>query len=214
MFRADPGRVGVWGGSQSGKTRYAKALARSFPRRIVLDYLDAWGDLCPQRAGTINQLLDHIKAGWAGQIAARYVPPRGVNPVEALAILSDLLFKVQQPYKDGRDNRHLWLIVEEMADPAPLTLRAATPFGQLCRYGRHHGIGIVGISQRMAEVTPTFRGNCETHVFFRMDGARDLQAAGDRVKPIDPAYVRELSLLQNNHGLKVSAGKVERVKNS
>ena len=49
-------------------------------------------------------------------------------------------------------------------------------FAEMCSRGRHYGLDMIGVSQRIAEVSTRFRGNCSETVVFRQKGPRDNKA--------------------------------------
>jgi hypothetical protein len=211
MRRNDPDHIGVWGRTKSGKSTRVKLILSDTPRFVVMDPLGEYGDVAGMTATTLQQVLFSLDARWyAPSLAVRYVPPRTVDPVDALERLCALLFKVQEPYQSGRDYRQLILAVDELADAAPNVQRKAGQFDALARRGRHWGIGIIGSSQRMASVTTTFRGNTTQDYFFPLREARDYDAAGAL---IGRERIADLRALVPHTALHFADGRVTRVTN-
>ena len=179
-MKKDAKIVGVWGGRGSGKSTRIKELTKTNNRLIVLDPI---GDYA-QGGGfsefrTLKGLFRHIKANWSKGFRCVLVVPRGSDAQGVLEILSDALFKIQEPYYHGKDTRKLTLVVEEMAlcYPERTLGKAERNFMELINLGRHSGVEIIGASQRIAEVKKNFVGNCAEHYFFRMGSAVDYTAS-------------------------------------
>jgi len=190
------GRIGVWGASGSGKSAYTKQRLAGRKRLIVFDVMDEYmgqGGLCTVKATTLAQVKDAMRANWSGfQIA--YIPPAGKEPA-ALSRLCSLILGAQQPFKDGNSNHILTLAVEEMNTAFPVSggVERAPMFAEVCSRGRHSGVEVFGLSQRIAEVHTRFRGNCTETVALRQQGPRDVQAAADATG----APKASISALQN-----------------
>jgi len=125
--------------------------------------------------------LDEVRIAMArdwSNFRIAYVPPAG-KEAEALSILSAVLKRVQEPYRECGAGAPLILAVEEMNLSFPVAGGAerSPGFADLCSRGRHYGITLVGVSQRIAEVSTRFRGNASQTVVFAQKGRRDLDAA-------------------------------------
>ncbi|WGT50157.1 hypothetical protein [Thioclava nitratireducens] len=205
---SNAGRIGVWGRSGSGKSSYAKARLKSARRVVVFDPLGEYGAegfkvVDHQRDGLDAVRLKMIE-DWRGFRIA-YQPPSG-REVAALSALSRLLIAAQAPYKDTGRGAGLTLVVEEMNLSFPVAggAQKCAGFAEICSRGRHYGIEVIGISQRIAEVATRFRGNCTETVVFPQKGKRDLDAAAAELG-VHPDQVREL---KNLHYLHEQAGEV------
>lgn len=178
---SDAARIGVWGASGSGKSSYVKRELKSAKRLVVFDPLDEYGPLMKGRASSssLDQVKAIMRADFTGFRVA-YVPPSGREPA-ALSALCRLLMFAQQPFKDGQSTLGLTLVVEEMNLSFPVHGGAekAPGFAEICSRGRHYGITVYGLSQRIAEVSTRFRGNCTETVVLRQQGPRDISAAMD-----------------------------------
>jgi len=107
-----------------------------------------------------------------------YVPPAG-REMAALNGLSRLLLRAQGNYQATGQGAKILLVVEEMnlAFPVAGGSDKNPGFAEICSRGRHYGIEVIGVSQRIAEVATRFRGNCSETVVFAQKGARDTDAA-------------------------------------
>lgn len=114
--------------------------------------------------------------------------------MKALDLLSKLLKYAQRPFFEGVDDREITLLVEEMNISYPVTgvPHALGGFPDLCSRGRHFGVEIIGLSQRIAEVNTRFRGNCTETYVFRQKGPRDLKAAASELGDVKPAEIQAL----------------------
>lgn len=168
------GRIGVWGASGSGKSSYVKAITGPQKRVVIFD---PQGEYPGKRVSLLDDVRREIRNNWRG-FRISYQPPAGKEP-KALSALCRVLMEVQRPFKEGRPGRPLALVVEEMNLSFPVAGGAAKSpgFAEVCSRGRHYGIEVWGVSQRIAEVDTRFRGNCTETVVFRQKGARDVQAA-------------------------------------
>lgn len=181
---SNAGRIGVWGASGSGKSSYVKKIIKGQGRLVVFDPLDEYagrGGLCNVKATTLEDVRAAMRQNWRGFRIA-YVPPAGKEP-RALSALCKLLMAAQQPFKAGDSKAGVTLVVEEMNLSFPVAGGAekAPGFAEVCSRGRHYGITVYGLSQRIAEVSTRFRGNCTETVVLRQQGPRDVAAAADAI---------------------------------
>mgnify|MGYP000566087522 CR=1 FL=1 len=213
--KSDAGRVGVWGRSGSGKSSYVKRLIKARKRLVVFDPLAEYGSAL--RIGTVEHRrrdsLDDVRkamlSNWAGFRVA-YVPPAG-KETAALSALSKLLFACQQPFKDGKPGaKMLTLVVEEMNLSFPVSggAQKCPGFADICSRGRHYGIEVIGVSQRIAEVATRFRNNCTETVVLAQKGPRDLDAAAAELG----IHKAQVSKLQNLDYLQEKGGTVTKGK--
>ena len=211
---SNAGRIGVWGRSGSGKSTYVKRLIRGRRRLVIFDPLAEYGpelairSVEHRRADSLDDVRKAIASDWTGFRVA-YVPPAG-KEAQALSALSKLLMAAQKPFKDGRSRMGLTLVVEEMNLSFPVSggAQKAPGFADICSRGRHYGIEVIGVSQRIAEVATRFRNNCTETVVLAQKGPRDIDAAaaeigGDR---------RLVTGLQNLEYIHEKAGQITRGK--
>jgi DNA helicase HerA-like ATPase len=194
---SDARRIGVWGRSGSGKSSYVKKLLKSQKRLVIFDPLAEYGQALHVRTvehrarNSLDEVRQAMIANWAGFRVA-YVPPAGK---EAAAL------SAQQPFKDGkRGAKMLTLVVEEMNLSFPVAggAQKCPGFADVCSRGRHYGIEIIGVSQRIAEVATRFRNNCDETVVLAQKGPRDLDAAAAELGG-DKAAVKSLANLEYIH---------------
>lgn len=176
--------IGIWGGRGSGKSTRAKEIVERNSRLIVFDPIGDWakdGGFVGYKS--FKGLFYAVKQRWNGGFRVVYTVQRGQEPQAALEYLADALFKIQKPYFDGKDSRQITLVIEEMALSYPEKTAAKNErnMQELVNLGRHYGVNIIGISQRMAEVKKNFVGNCAEHYFFRMGAAVDYDAAARQI---------------------------------
>lgn len=173
--RSNAGRIGIWGASGSGKSSYAKQMIQT-RRRVVI--FDPVGEYSGKQFRTCKGIWDAIGDSYLEfQFVLR--PTTGKEPKFLNSLAANLL-TVQEPFKEGRRGAPmLTLVVEEMNTSFPVNkgVSEAPAFAEICSRGRHYGIEVVGVSQRIAEVDTRFRGNCDETVVFRQKGPRDKQAA-------------------------------------
>lgn len=93
-----------------------------------------------------------------------------INSEEAdLSVISNQLMRIQAGYGLNH-HAQITLVVDELDLAFPSGIGQRTPnngFKNLCCRGRHTGINIVGISQRMHLIDNVFRANCSAFYLFR-----------------------------------------------
>jgi len=118
----------------------------------------------------------------------------------------------QTPFKERGKGQGITLVVEEMNLSFPVHggEAKARGFAEVCSRGRHYGIEVFGLSQRIAEVSTRFRGNCTETVVLRQQGPRDLSAAVDALggHKAQIAALRNLDYLHERQG-EVKSGKIK-----
>lgn len=171
-------KIGVWGASGSGKSSWVKKTIASKRRVVVFDPLGEYRGFV--RVTTPDQVRQAMRADWAGFRIA-YTPARAGGEPDKLSKLCNGLLKAQKPYQlsEGKFGAQIILVVEEMnlCFPVHGGETKCPGFAEICSRGRHSGIPIIGVSQRIAEVSTRFRGNCDKSVVFRQKGPRDRAAA-------------------------------------
>ena len=169
--------IGCWGRSESGKSTRAKAIIRDEPRVVIFDTLDEYkGVVVHTPAELIRAVMKRPRA-----FKIIWKVKRGQDKEKSLDELAEVLFRLQEPYKASEGKRHprLRLYVEEMALCFKNVRRGDTPFNEMCNTGRHYGIYLLGVSQRMAEVSTTFRNTCAVNYFFPPRSSADIDAGAD-----------------------------------
>lgn len=210
---SDVGRVGVWGRSGSGKSSWVKREIAKARRVVIFDPLGEYQGFkkIPHRTRDgLDQVRAAMAADWAGFRIA-YIPPAG-QEVAALNGLSRLLLRAQAGYQEGRRGaRPMILVVEEMnlAFPVHGGAEKCPGFAEICSRGRHFGIHVIGVSQRLAEVATRFRGNCSETIVFAQKGPRDLAAASAETgRPqAEIAKLENLAFIREKNGA-TSSGRI------
>lgn len=216
MSASNAGRIGIWGRSGSGKSAYTKRRIKSLKRMIIFDPMAEYGTALgiPTVEHTSRDSLDKVRRlmvqNWTGYRIA-YVPPAGKEAL-ALSALSKLVMKSQTPFKDRqRGALPMVLVVEEMNLSFPVSggAQKCAGFADICSRGRHFGIEVYGVSQRIAEVATRFRNNCTETVILAQKGPRDIEAAtaeigGDRAAVM---ALKNLEYLHEKNGI-LTRGKI------
>ncbi len=210
MSKSNAGRIGVWGASGSGKSSYVKKKLVTLRRVVVFDPLDEYSKLKMKRCTTAQQVLEAMRSNWKYYRIA-YVPPAG-KETRALSQLSKLLLQAQEVYKTTGKGQGMTLVVEEMNTcfSVNCSMKEAAGFAEICSRGRHFGIEVYGLSQRIAEVNTRFRGNCTESVVLRQQGKNDVEAATYVLgcdKPTVTA-LKNLEYLHSQNG-KITAGTIK-----
>lgn len=201
VAKSDAGRIGIFGRSGSGKSAYAKRMLKGRGRVVIFDPLEEYKARAlvrHSRRDSLDQVRRAMAADWRGfQVA--YVPPAG-KEAAALSALCRLLLAAQDPYRRTGKGAGLTLVVEEMNLAFPVAGGAdnCPGFAEVCSRGRHSGIEVIGISQRIAEVSTRFRGNLTETVIFSQRGPRDV-AAAIQAAGASKAQVEGLGHLQYLH---------------
>lgn len=180
MKKLDAEMIAVFGMRGSGKTTRVKELLEG-RRRIVV--FDPHHEYPFPKVDNFPALLAHIKSHWR-DFAVSYVPPEN-SEQQALSDLSEVLFKVMQPYKDGSDDQQMTLVVEElqMSFPSESLPAGCRGFLAMCQRGRHWGINVIGVTQQPASISARFKGNCAEHHLFNLEWHTDLKAVGAMIGP-------------------------------
>jgi len=176
--QSQAGRIGIWGASGSGKSHYTKKRFKSAKRVIVFDTMREYG---AEGFETVGPELDAVRRAIVSNprgFRIAYAPPPGPRN-RSLNALSFAIRKMQEAYAEGRGGAPVTFIVDELRLAFPVNGGAekCPEFSELCSTGRHYGITLVGTSQRIAEVSTNFRGNCSETVIFEQKGPRDVKAA-------------------------------------
>jgi len=221
MSASNAGRIGVWGASGSGKSTVVKRKIKTLKRLVIFDPLDEYSALPRvKRVTTVDQVRQAMLANWTGFRVA-YVPPAGKEP-RTLSQLCKLLMQAQAGFKAaGRGHARgagavmpqgITLVIEEMNLSFPVAGGAekSRGFAEVCSRGRHYGIEVYGLSQRIAEVSTRFRGNCTETIVLRQQGPRDVLAAAHALG-INTGQVQKLKNLEYLHECngKITAGQIK-----
>lgn len=132
---------------------------------------------------SVADLRAAVAKGWRAGFRVSYVAPRGAPWPEALNEVSAAIFDIQARYHDGSDRRALTFLADELAGgyPNQKPPGGLDNFGDLCRRGSHWGVQLVGVSQRPADVSTTFRGATALDFYFAQRDERSVGAACERL---------------------------------
>lgn len=208
---ANATRIGIWGGSGSGKSTRAKEMLKSARRVVVFDPMEEYEREGLKPFRSIAALGKHIATNF-NSFRACYIPAPG-QEAEALHKLSLLLRDLQSGYKAGHHSAQLHLMVEEMNLCFGSNISGSlSGFAELCSRGRHSGINLIGISQRPNEVNTRFRGNLEHLFVFRLIDHVDINSL---VAALGRDYATKIkSLAPHEYLYRGLDGTVKRGKNS
>lgn len=208
----DAGCELVIGARGRGKSTKTKLLIKALKRVVVYDPMGEYARIdIYKRCGSIKEVMDALKRGWKRGFKIAYVPVG--DHAQCLHDLCKLLMHVQKPYFDEKDTRQMTLVVEEMNLSFPVTKLSPALYGMqmMTLQGRHYGINVIGVTQRPAEVSATYRGNCECIYVFGLAQGMDFKAVSDTIGREHETKVRALK--QHEFLKWQSDGRVELGKN-
>ncbi|WP_068310164.1 ATP-binding protein [Polycladidibacter hongkongensis] len=200
----------VYGRRGSGKSTITKARLRGLPsgaRVIVFDPLAEYGGTGWTRVRTLEELAGAVKKRWRGGFKISYVSAG--DHVENLDRLTKFLWLANADYP--RHKKQMLLVVEEanLAIPNQAQKSHITGMQQLILQGRHRGLGCIAITQRPAQISTTFRGNCAREYVFPLAAHVDKQQI---LQTIGPKYKEELNQMQPFNFLLLENGAIKRGK--
>lgn len=205
----------VAGMKGQGKTALSDFLARDRSRVVVFDVLGEYQGKGFSRVENFNLLMAMIRRDWRKGFRIAYFPSR-VNMPKQLDDLAGLLCQVQDPYYKTPDGRvppipKILFIVEEMRWSYNHAAAAKFDnFASIMTLGRHYGIDVIGTTQRIAEVSPNFRGNCDVRFFFAQEEHTDIDTIA---KMIGPKNRAALMGLKPHEYLRLYRGQISKGKN-
>jgi DNA helicase HerA-like ATPase len=127
--------------------------------------------------GDLDMLAKFLSLNFLKSWVIIYVPNTG-DEEEELNILSKIVLEAQNGYKMKQHSRKLTFVVDELDLGFPSSRNPMNKyFTEICRRGRHSGINLLGMSQRINQVNITFRSNLSAVFIFRQAEYRDMQAA-------------------------------------
>lgn len=204
----------VVGRRGSGKSTRVKAMIGDINRVVVFDPQDEYAaeNRKVTRCETVAAVLKAIKAGWQKGFMIAYIPVAGNEPAELHRLVA-MLWRVQANYIAGTDARKLALVVEEMDLSFPVSSLPAELNGmaRACNQGRHAGLEIIGVTQRPALVSSTFRGNISEMYIFALAFANDRASI---LQMIGREHDAALLSLEDHHYLRFANGSVAPGQNS
>lgn len=172
-------RVGIFGASGCGKTTKARELIKGLNRVVFFEPLaddvrrlqkDGYSVIC-----TFPELCRQIRLKFSRGFKLVYFPAVG-NEEQQLSDISNWLMNVQSGFGFSHA-AHITLVVDELDLSFPTGASLKNPkngFKNLCCRGRHTGIHIVGLSQRMHLIDNVFRANCSAVYLFRHSEPADI----------------------------------------
>lgn len=193
--KAQARRVGIFGASGSGKTTKALELVKNIDRLVVFDPLDEFSYKFVKFTD-IKTLKNAILKNYASGFKVRFVPNLG-QAKKQLSEICIFLRQLQAGYKFSKFSSLVTLYVDELDLGFPLNESRAdgnNGFYYLCCRGRHYGINIVGVSQRMSLVDLPFRANLSDMYIFRLADFNDIKSA---CAMIGNNYKSQIQVLQN-----------------
>jgi energy-coupling factor transporter ATP-binding protein EcfA2 len=144
----------------SGKSYFAKQLARTLPRCIIWDTLGEYQ--VDRRIFDLDDLIDFLIEDQK-------------NPH-----FFSVAYDSHQPVDDFPDfcrailaRGDIYLVVEEL-DLLSTPFQTPVEFAKLIKYGRHYGIQLVGVSRRPAEISRLFTSQCSRFVIFNQREPKDI----------------------------------------
>ncbi len=162
-------RLGIFGASGCGKTTKARELTAGLGRVIYFDPLGEWGrDKGVKPFVSLDKLKQALRRNFGQGFRFAFLPAFGEEETQ-LQDLSYYLATLQSGY-GTQHTAQLTLVVDELDQSFPtgsMQKNRKNGFGFLCCRGRHFGINIIGISQRMHLVDNVFRANCSGVYLYR-----------------------------------------------
>lgn len=173
-------RLGIFGASGCGKTTKARELIRNLNRVIFFEPLADDLRRLVEKDGFkavagLPELFRKVRADFSKGFKLAYYPAAG-DEVRELSQLSDFLMNIQSGY-GFRHSAQITLVVDELDLGFPTGESLKNPrngFKNLCCRGRHTGIHVVGLSQRMHLVDNVFRANCSGIYLYRHSEPADI----------------------------------------
>lgn len=166
--QTDSIRLGFFGSSGSGKTYRAKQLTKGLKRLVVFDPTPEvdWRSEC-ELCGTVTDCMDYVKNHFDNEFRFCVIPSFGQEEKE----LDELcLFLISLQRQFCRHRAKITLVVDEL----DMSFNSGTSlknkknyFAYLCRRGRHLGVNLLGISQRINQVDTAFRSNLSGMYLFQ-----------------------------------------------
>lgn len=192
--------MGIFGASGCGKTTKARELIKNLNRVIFFEPLAddlrrlVVNDGFKMVVGLQN-LQDRVKKDFIKGFKIAYYPAAGYE-VQELAKISEYLMQIQSGYGFNH-HAQITLVIDELDLGFPTGESIKNPrngFKNLCCRGRHTGIHIVGLSQRMHLVDNVFRANCSGVYLYRHSEPADIDVG---LKIIGKEYREKFRNLDN-----------------
>lgn len=172
--------MGIFGASGCGKTTKARSLIKPLKRVIFFEPLA--DDLRRLQSDDgfkpvigLNNLLKEVRERFTTGFKLGYYPTAGAEDKE-LSDLAGRLMAIQSGYGFSH-NAQMTLVIDELDLSFPTGISQRDPkngFKNLCCRGRHAGINVIGLSQRMHLIDNVFRANCSAMYIFRHSEPADI----------------------------------------
>ncbi len=173
----EPFRIGIYGASGTGKTTLARYFIRNCNRLIVFDPME---DYAKGRGWVVCHSIEKVKAAIGKRIKkgfkVAFIPMPNFE-METLHELSEYCLWLQSGYSENKKlQNQLTFVVDELnlGYPARSHKERYNGFPTICSRGRHYGINVYGISQRVAEINTRFRGNTSAMYILRQGDLYDI----------------------------------------
>ncbi|MFN4231360.1 helicase HerA domain-containing protein [Parvibaculum sp.] len=168
--------IAIYGRRGSGKSTLAKGMIAKREKVVIFDPRAEYGARGRPAFDRLADVGKHISKNFRRGFQCAYVPPAGQEP-EALHELVSRLWLTQWPYDCGEDTRKLTLLIEEMDLSYPVRALPSHLNGmaRAVNQGRHVGLELIGVTQRPAQISATFRANCAATIIFPLAADNDRQ---------------------------------------
>ena len=168
--------VGTIAGKRGmGKSTIARMIGKLFKKLIVYDPMFEYGML-----GTRVRNLDDI-----GQLDKVVYSPMN-NTLEELEKFCDWVWI---------HRKNVMVILDEIDEHAKGNF-LPPKFGRLCRLGRHKGLGVVGITRRIANLNKTLPALSHHIISFRQNLPNDIEYLAEFIGKQPASKIMELEKYQ------------------
>jgi hypothetical protein len=147
----------IFGKTGTGKSYHAKKIIKTFSRVIICDPKHEYDGLVFENFSDLSDYYKEYKPESFAFVC------RFENELDY-----DYVFKLALIIED------LLLVVEEAEIYISPGARSSS-FLDLVRYGRHHGISILGIARRATELSIDFKAMCDKIISFKQTFPRDIK---------------------------------------
>lgn len=146
----------IVGKTGSGKSYLAKKAMEKGDHIAVFDPMgDTWNSKKPVST------LKEVAAALIARQQVVYTPPRGVDPFAASGRFIEVCWRYQ---KEQKSPKPLTLIIDEAHITFPN--RGGNSNEDILRMGRHDLIGVISITQQLADLSTTVQNNANTLYIF------------------------------------------------
>ena len=176
---SDAIRLGFFGASGSGKTYRAKQLTRELTRLVAFDPTPEvdWASETKDGVFYVDEGIKFIQENFSRGFRITIVPHFGQEEKELNSLCLCLISMQRKFFEHGAK---ITLVVDEMDLSFRTGIMLKNPrnyFGYLCRRGRHLGVNLLGLSQRINQVDTTFRANLSGVYLFQHTELIDIKQA-------------------------------------